>query len=64
MKNAKLIDKRRKQIIEGAIKVFTAKGFHSATVREIVEESDLTMGSFYRYLKNDKRFLFKEIFWE
>jgi TetR/AcrR family transcriptional regulator, cholesterol catabolism regulator len=64
MKNAKLIDQRRKQIIEGPIKVFIAKDFHSVTVREIVEESDLTMGSLYCYLKNDKRLLFKEIFWE
>ncbi|HDZ23777.1 MAG: TetR/AcrR family transcriptional regulator [Deltaproteobacteria bacterium] len=50
IKNPELIDRRRKQIIDGAIQVFTAKGFHSATVREIAEEAGLTMGSLYNYI--------------
>jgi AcrR family transcriptional regulator len=50
IKNANLIDLRRKQIIKGAIKVFIAKGFHNATVREIAEEAGLTMGSLYNYI--------------
>ena len=50
IKNPKLIGLRRRQIIDGAIKVFTAKGFHSATVREIAEEAGLTMGSLYNYI--------------
>lgn len=50
IKSAKLIDSRRRQIIDGAIKVFTAKGFHSATVREIADAAGLTMGSLYNYI--------------
>jgi AcrR family transcriptional regulator len=50
IKNDNLIELRRKQIIEGAIKVFTAKGFHNATVREIAEEAGLTMGTLYNYI--------------
>ncbi len=50
IKSGNLIELRRKQIIEGAIKVFTAKGFHNATVREIAEESGLTMGTLYNYI--------------
>ncbi len=50
IKNAELIDRRRKQIIDGAIKVFTAKGFHKATVREIAKEAGLIMGSLYNYI--------------
>jgi AcrR family transcriptional regulator len=50
IKNDNLIQLRRKQIIEGAIKVFTAKGFHNATVREIAEEAGLTMGTLYNYI--------------
>ncbi len=50
IKSEKLIDRRRKQIIDGAIKVFTAKGFHSATVREIADAAGLTMGSLYNYI--------------
>ena len=52
IKNANLIDLRRRQIIEGAIKVFTAKGFHNATVREIAGEAGLTMGSLYNYIRS------------
>jgi AcrR family transcriptional regulator len=50
IKNARLIDVRRKQIIEGAMQVFAAKGFHGATVREIAEAAGLTMGTMYNYV--------------
>jgi AcrR family transcriptional regulator len=50
IKNPKLVDARRKQIIDGAIKVFSAKGFHAATVREIADAAGLTMGSLYNYI--------------
>ncbi len=52
IKNPRLIDLRRKQIIEGAMRVFSAKGFHGATVREIAEEAGLTMGSLYNYINS------------
>ena len=58
IKNAKLIDRRRKQIIEGAIKVFTAKGFPGATVREIAEEAGLTMGSLYNYITSKEDIIY------
>lgn len=58
IKNPKLIDLRRKQIIDGAIKVFTAKGFHSATVREIADEAGLTMGSLYNYIRSKKDIIY------
>lgn len=58
IKNPKLIDLRRKQIIDGAIKVFTAKGFHGATVREIAEEAGLTMGSLYNYINTKEDIIY------
>lgn len=58
IKNANLIDLRRRQIIEGAIKVFTAKGYHSATVREIAEEAGLTMGSLYNYIRSKEDIIY------
>ncbi len=54
IKNPRLIDRRRKQIIEGALKVFKKKGFHSATVREIAEESGLTEGTLYNYIRSKR----------
>ncbi|MBW1868525.1 MAG: TetR/AcrR family transcriptional regulator [Deltaproteobacteria bacterium] len=58
IKSAKLIDSRRKQIIDGAIKVFTAKGFHSATVREIADAAGLTMGSLYNYIRSKEDIIY------
>lgn len=58
IKNPKLIDRRRKQIIDGAIQVFTAKGFHSATVREIADAAGLTMGSLYNYIRSKEDIIY------
>ena len=58
IKSAKLIYSRRKQIIDGAIKVFTAKGFHSATVREIADAAGLTMGSLYNYVRSKEDIIY------
>jgi len=58
IKNPKLIDLRRKQIIDGAIQLFTAKGFHSATVREIADAAGLTMGSLYNYIRSKEDIIY------
>jgi AcrR family transcriptional regulator len=58
IKNARLIDVRRKQIIEGAMQVFAAKGFHGATVREIAEAAGLTMGTMYNYVRSKEDILY------
>jgi AcrR family transcriptional regulator len=58
IKNAKLIDLRRKQIIDGAMRVFAAKGFHRATVREIADAAGLTMGTMYNYVRSKEDILY------
>ncbi len=58
IKDLQLIEMRRKQIAEGAIKVFVAKGYHRATVREIVEASGLTMGSMYNYVRTKEDIMY------
>jgi AcrR family transcriptional regulator len=58
IKSLSLIDRRRKQIIDGALRAFTAKGFHKATVREIARESGLTMGSLYNYIRSKEDIIF------
>jgi AcrR family transcriptional regulator len=57
-KNAKLIDLRRMQLIKGAMKVFSKKGFGRSTVREIAEASGLTMGTMYNYIRHKEDILF------
>ena len=58
IKNARLVDLRRKQIIEGAMQVFSAKGFHGATVREIADAAGLTMGTMYNYVRSKEDILY------
>jgi AcrR family transcriptional regulator len=58
VKNLDLIGRRRKQIIDGAIKIFVAKGFQSATVREITEAAGLTMGSLYNYVRSKEDIIY------
>ncbi len=58
IKNPKLIDRRRKQIIDGAIELFSAKGFHSTTVREIADAAGMTMGSLYNYIRSKEDIIY------
>jgi AcrR family transcriptional regulator len=58
IKSPSLIDRRRKQIIDGALRIFIAKGFHKATVREIAREAGLTMGSLYNYIRSKEDIIF------
>jgi AcrR family transcriptional regulator len=58
VKNKSLVDRRRSQIIKGALKVFTVKGFHASTVREIAEAAGLTMGSLYNYVRSKEDIIF------
>ncbi|MDI6755098.1 MAG: TetR/AcrR family transcriptional regulator [Thermodesulfobacteriota bacterium] len=62
VKDKNLIGEKRKQIIEGAIKVFKKKGYHKATVREIAKEAKISLGSIYDYVnsKDDILYLFFE----
>jgi AcrR family transcriptional regulator len=62
VKDKSLIDEKRRQMIEGAIKVFNKKGYHKATVREIAEEAKIGLGSIYDYVnsKDDILYLFFE----
>src|SRR6185295_16365841 len=52
---------RRQQIIEGALKVFSTKGFHKATNKDIAEAAGgISPGLIYWYFK-DKQDLFLSI---
>ncbi len=45
-------EERRKQIMEAAKSVFSAKGFNKATMEEIAGEAELSPGTLYLYFKN------------
>jgi len=58
-KNTELVNTRRKQIIEGAIKVFIRLGFDNSSMNDIAEECSMSKGLLYHYIrtKNDVLYL-------
>jgi NAD(P)-dependent dehydrogenase (short-subunit alcohol dehydrogenase family)/DNA-binding transcriptional regulator YbjK len=50
IKNQKLVEQRRKQIVLAAIKLFSEKGFHKTTLRELADEANLSYGNIYDYV--------------
>lgn len=57
-KNSELVRDRRDQIVHAAISVFSEKGFHEATVRDIGREARLTQGTLYNYVRTKEDILF------
>lgn len=64
-KTSKVTQKRkeakRQLILDTAVKVFAAKGYHNTTVKDIVDEASVSVGSFYFYFKS-KEDLFAELY--
>jgi TetR/AcrR family fatty acid metabolism transcriptional regulator len=50
-------------MMQAAVRVFAEKGYHAATVRDIVTEADVAIGTFYFYFP-DKETLFVHLFEE
>jgi AcrR family transcriptional regulator len=47
-----LATRRRNEILEAALKVFSEKGYHAAKIEDIAAELNIGHGTFYRYFKN------------
>ncbi|WP_126428936.1 TetR/AcrR family transcriptional regulator [Brevibacillus marinus] len=58
VKDPKLIEKRREQIIEAAVDLFTHKGFHKTTTREIARASGFSIGTLYEYIESKEDVLY------
>jgi len=52
IKNKALVEQKREQIVLAAIKLFSQKGFHKTTLRELSEESKISYGNIYDYVGN------------
>jgi len=50
--NPCLIEKRHRQIVEGACKVFFEKGYHPTTTREIAKACGMSIGQLYHYISS------------
>lgn len=58
IKNRTLIEKRRQQISDSAMKLFAEKGYHNTSVRDIANLSNISTGSIYDYVSNKEDILF------
>lgn len=58
IKNRALIEKRRQQISDSAMKLFAEKGYHHTSVRDIADLSKISTGSIYDYVRNKEDILF------
>lgn len=58
IKNKDLVEKRRLQICKAAGKLFSKKGYHRTSVKEIAKISGVSIGSLYDYIKNKEDILY------
>lgn len=54
-------DAKRQQILDTAAKVFAERGYHNTSVKDIVGEAGISVGSFYFYFKS-KEELYVELY--
>src|SRR5271157_4472806 len=47
-----LVTARRNQILDAATKVFAAKGFHRATIKDVARAAAIADGTIYNYFEN------------
>ncbi len=52
-------DAHRREIVDAAEKVFIAKGYQKATVEQIAQESDFSVGTLYNFFKNKEELYVK-----
>ena len=58
VKDDALVKQRREEIIQAASKIFTEKGYHLATIRNICKASGLGPGTLYNYIKKKEDILY------
>lgn len=56
-------DAKRTAMMQAAVQTFAEKGYHAATVRDIVNQADVAIGTFYFYFP-DKETLFLHLYEE
>lgn len=54
-------DAKRTALMQAALGVFAQKGYHSATIRDVVKAADVAVGTFYFYFP-DKETLFGNLY--
>nr|WP_064091962.1 TetR/AcrR family transcriptional regulator [Rossellomorea aquimaris] len=58
VKDERLVEKRRDQMIQGAVSLFKQKGFHRTTTREIAKAAGFSIGTLYEYIRTKEDVLY------
>jgi AcrR family transcriptional regulator len=58
VKDPERVRERRAQIVSAAVRLFSDKGFHKTTTREIAKASGLSNGAVYEYVNSKEDILF------
>lgn len=58
VKDERLVQKRRDQMIKGAVTLFKQKGFHRTTTREIARAAGFSIGTLYEYIRTKEDVLY------
>jgi len=58
VKNPILVRERRAALVEAAIDVFYAKGFHACRVKDVADAAGLSQGTVYNYVRSKEDLLF------
>lgn len=57
VENEVLVQKNHQKLIDAATRLFGKEGYHTTTIRQIVKESGIGIGSIYQYVKNKEEIL-------
>ncbi len=58
VKNQALVEQRRRQIVDAAVTLFIAHGFHKTTTRQIAQAAGISIGSLYEYISTKEDVLY------
>lgn len=58
IKNKELVNERRRQIVDAAVRLFIDKGFHKTTTREIAGAAGISTGLLYEYVRTKEDVLY------
>jgi AcrR family transcriptional regulator len=58
VKDPDLVERRRRQITDAAVKLFIEHGFHKTTTRQIARASGFSIGSLYEYFPSKEDILY------
>ena len=58
VKNPILVRERRRALIDAAVEVFFAKGYHACRVADVAEAAGISQGTVYNYVKSKEDLLF------